>query len=195
MDVLPRAPLGRSLSLRGIGAIGVKSNPGLATRRTSERHNCRKEHGLDSLCLGCQIVRGERLPPGGTIIETEHFHAHQDIAVPVPGLVITAARRHVRCLDEFTDEETKELLPLLAAIRRAQRSVLGIEHVYYFYNEDTPAHFHIWMVPRHDWMRQFGHSIESVRPAFLHARANMSNPEGWAEVEHSARLLREQLRR
>jgi diadenosine tetraphosphate (Ap4A) HIT family hydrolase len=149
---------------------------------------------LDAECLSCQIVHGKRVPLGGTILETRNFHAHQDMTVPVPGLVIVAARRHVRCLDELTDEETNELLPLVSVIRRAQRTALGIEHVYYFYNEDTPAHFHLWMVPRHDWMAQFGRSIESVRPAFLHARESFSNPEGLAEVERSVALLRTRLR-
>lgn len=150
---------------------------------------------MDAECLGCQIVHGKRVPVGGTIIETKNFHAHQDMALPIPGLVIVAARRHVMCLDEFTNEETDELLPLISRIRRAQRDALGVEHVYYFYNEDTPAHFHLWMVPRHAWMPQFGRSIESVRPAFEHARQSLSNPEGWAEVERSADLLRTSLHR
>jgi diadenosine tetraphosphate (Ap4A) HIT family hydrolase len=116
------------------------------------------------------------------------------MTVPIPGLVIVATRRHVMCLDEFTDEETSELLPLISAIRRAQRTVLDIDCVYYFYNEDTPAHFHLWMVPRHEWMVQFGRSIESVQPAFLHARQYLSNPEGLAEVERAVDLLRANLR-
>jgi diadenosine tetraphosphate (Ap4A) HIT family hydrolase len=53
-------------------------------------------------------VHGKQVPLGGAIIETKNFHAHQDMTFPLPGLVIVAARRHVRYLDEFTDEETNE---------------------------------------------------------------------------------------
>lgn len=148
---------------------------------------------MDPACLSCQIVQGKRPLPGGVIIETRHFHAHQDVAYPVPGQVIVAARRHVKCLDELIDDETNELLPLISKIRRAQRTALGIEHVYYFYNEDTTHHFHVWMVPRLHWMRQFGRSIESVRPALIHARDHMSDPDNLGEVERSAALLRASL--
>jgi diadenosine tetraphosphate (Ap4A) HIT family hydrolase len=148
---------------------------------------------VDPMCLSCQIVRGEAAPHVRPILETEHFHAHQDIAYPVPALVIVAARRHVRCLDELTDAETNELLPLMRRIRSAQRTGLGIEHVYYFYNEDTKHHFHIWMVPRYPWMQQFGRSIESVRPALLHARDHMSGPTLMADVEQAAETLRKTL--
>jgi diadenosine tetraphosphate (Ap4A) HIT family hydrolase len=133
------------------------------------------------------------MPRVRPILETEFFHAHQDVAYPVPGQVIVAARRHVRCLDELTEAETTELLPLIGRIRRAQRSALGIEHVYYFYNEDTKHHFHIWMVPRYPWMQQFGRSIESVRPALLHARDQMSGPALAREVERVTDLLRHTL--
>lgn len=72
-------------------------------------------------------------------------------------------------------------MPLISKIRSAQRAALGIEHVYYFYNEDTTHHFHVWMVPRLHWVRQFGRSIESVRPALLHARDHMSDRDSLRE--------------
>jgi hypothetical protein len=72
-------------------------------------------------------------------------------------------------------------LPLISKIRSAQRAALGIEHVYYFYTEDATHHFHVWMVPRLHLVRQFGRSIESVRPALLHARDHMSDRDNLRE--------------
>lgn len=128
-------------------------------------------------CLSCRIVGGLEEVAGGVIAETSQFHSHQDVAYPIPGQVIVAAKRHFTALDEMTDAEREELLPFLIAHRSAQREVLGIEHVYYFYNEDTRHHFHIWMVPRYEWMRQFGRSIQSVRPALRHAAETAGLPE------------------
>jgi diadenosine tetraphosphate (Ap4A) HIT family hydrolase len=128
-------------------------------------------------CLSCALTSGLVEPDGGVIFETEHFHAHQDVAYPIEGLVILASKRHIKCLDELTDEERLDYLNSMTAIRKAQREVLGIDYVYYFYNEDTTHHFHTWMVPRYDWMNEFGRSIESVRPVLLHAR-NYRNIEG-----------------
>lgn len=144
----------------------------------------------DARCLSCEIVRGRRQLIGSPILETEYYHAHQDVAYPVPGQVIVTTKRHLRNLDELSPDEIEELLPILVKIRAAQRAILGIETVYYFYNEDTTHHFHVWMVPRHGWMKQFGRSIESVRPALLHARAQMTSRAQIAEVQRAVEMLR-----
>ncbi|PJN87746.1 HIT family protein [Bacillus sp. mrc49] len=131
-------------------------------------------------CLSCAVTSGLVEPEGGTIIETEYFHAHQDVAYPIKGLIILASKRHIKCLDELTEEEKIDYINLLTKIRKAQRTVLNIEYVYYFYNEDTTHHFHTWMVPRYEWMYEFGRSVESVRPILLHSR-NHVNSEGNAK--------------
>jgi diadenosine tetraphosphate (Ap4A) HIT family hydrolase len=135
-------------------------------------------------------VRGAQTPPGGAILETASFHAHQDVAYPVPGFVILAAKRHVRALDELTADEAQEFIRLVQRIRQAQRAVLGIEHVYYFYNEDTLHHFHAWLMPRYPWMAAFGRSIESVRPALRHAQATLTSEADLAAVLAAVDRLR-----
>lgn len=144
-------------------------------------------------CLSCSIVEGEVEPTGGTIYETKFFHAHQDVAYPIKGLVILASKRHIKCLDELTEEEQIDYIHTLHLIRKAQREVLGIEHVYYFYNEDTTHHFHTWMVPRHEWMDQFGRSIESVRPVLLHARQERNHKTEVEKVIKAIHELRDSL--
>ncbi len=131
---------------------------------------------------------------GGVVIETDYFHAHQDIAYPIKGLVILASKRHIYCFDELNNDEKLDYINLLTKIRQAQREVLGIEYVYYFYNEDTTHHFHTWMVPRYDWMNAFGRSVESLRPVLLHARNNLSNEQHEKEVREAIKLLRESIK-
>jgi diadenosine tetraphosphate (Ap4A) HIT family hydrolase len=144
-------------------------------------------------CLSCAIVIGANETLGGVILETPNFHAHQDFACPIPGFVIVAAKRHVKCLDELSQDEAAELVRTVHRIRSAQRASLGIEHVYYFYNEDTTAHFHLWLVPRFAWMQEFGHSVESLRPVLLHAKEHMSTPIHLAEVVRCVGILRSTL--
>ncbi|MCP8969620.1 HIT family protein [Ectobacillus ponti] len=150
---------------------------------------------VETACLSCAITSGAVEPDGGVLLETEHFHAHQDVAYPIEGLVILASKRHIKALDELTEEESQEYIRLLTSIRRAQREVLGIEHVYYFYNEDTTHHFHTWMVPRHEWMQAFGRSVESVRPVLLHARKERNDEEQVLKVRAAIGALREALQR
>ncbi|HWI47658.1 MAG TPA: diadenosine tetraphosphate hydrolase [Rummeliibacillus sp.] len=140
-------------------------------------------------CLSCALISGMIEPDGGVITETKYFHAHQDVAYPIKGLVILASKRHIKCFDELTDEEKIDYIHILTRIRKAQREVLGIEYVYYFYNEDTIHHFHTWMVPRYNWMYEFGRSVESVRPVLLHARNNMNNEENMKEVIDAIKVL------
>jgi len=140
-------------------------------------------------CLSCALTSGLIEPDGGVVLETEFFHAHQDVAYPIKGLIILASKRHIKCLDELTEEEKTDYINILTKIRKAQREVLGIEHIYYFYNEDTTHHFHTWMVPRYEWMNTFGRSVESVRPVLLHARNVMNDEENLKEVLEAIKLL------
>jgi len=140
-------------------------------------------------CLSCALTSGLIEPDGGVVLETEFFHAHQDVAYPIKGLIILASKRHIKCLDELTEEEKTDYINILTKIRKAQRDVLGIEHIYYFYNEDTTHHFHTWMVPRYEWMNTFGRSVESVRPVLLHARNVMNDEENLKEVLEAIKLL------
>ncbi|MCA1010941.1 HIT family protein [Halobacillus halophilus] len=144
-------------------------------------------------CLSCALTSGEIEPDGGVVYETEHFHAHQDVAYPIRGLIILASKRHIKSFDELTEAEQQDYIQVLTKIRRAQRQVLGIEYVYYFYNEDTTHHFHTWMVPRYEWMYDFGHSVESVRPVLLHARRERNGKEDIQDVMKALHALKNEL--
>ncbi|SDM30473.1 HIT family protein [Sediminibacillus halophilus] len=144
-------------------------------------------------CLSCALTSGAIEPDGGVIAETEFFHAHQDVAYPIKGLVILASKRHFKGMDELTEKERLDYIDLLARIRKAQRDILGIDFVYYFYNEDTTHHFHTWMVPRYSWMEAFGRSIESVRPVLLYARNERNNEENRAEAMEAIKALKHEL--
>ncbi|GGA30139.1 hypothetical protein [Psychrobacillus lasiicapitis] len=56
-------------------------------------------------CLSCALSGGLIQPFGDVIVETEHFHAHQDVAYPIKGLIILASKRHFKCLDKMTQVE------------------------------------------------------------------------------------------
>lgn len=145
-------------------------------------------------CLSCALTSGLIEPEGGVVVETEYFHAHQDVAYPIRGLIILASKRHIKCFDELTQEERIDYINTLSNIRKVQREILDIEYVYYFYNEDTTHHFHTWMVPRYEWMYEFGRSIESVRPVLLHARKNMNSEANTKEVMSAIKALTNALR-
>ena len=65
-------------------------------------------------CLSCALTSGLIEPEGGVVVETEHFHAHQDVAYPIEGLVILASKRHLYSLDELTKDERIDFIEALA---------------------------------------------------------------------------------
>ncbi|MBA9086036.1 diadenosine tetraphosphate (Ap4A) HIT family hydrolase [Fontibacillus solani] len=145
-------------------------------------------------CLSCALTSGLIAPTGGVIYESSNFHVHQDVAYPIRGLVILASKRYFYCMDELTGEEQFEYITLIHKIRNEQRNRLEIDKVYYFYNEDTTHHFHIWMVPRYEWMNKFGKSVESLRPVLLHARNNMNDEENTRSVIEGIEILKDGMR-
>ncbi|WP_010275938.1 HIT family protein [Paenibacillus senegalensis] len=145
-------------------------------------------------CLSCALTSGLITPAGGVIYESNNFHVHQDVAYPIRGLVIIASKRHFYCMDELSEAEQVEYISLVHKIRMEQRKRLGIDYVYYFYNEDTTHHFHLWMVPRYEWMKQFGNSVESLRPVLKYARRHMNEEENMKYVLEGINKLRDGLR-
>ncbi|WP_374016109.1 diadenosine tetraphosphate hydrolase [Paenibacillus thiaminolyticus] len=149
---------------------------------------------IEAECLSCALTSGQIEPHGGTIAETEYFHAHQDAAYPIAGLVIVAAKRHFYGLDEMTAEERSDYITFVHNIRSVQRQQMQIESVYYFYNEDTTHHFHLWMVPQYEWMQAFGRSVESLRPVLRHAREERNDEANRQLVLQGIETLRQGLR-
>jgi diadenosine tetraphosphate (Ap4A) HIT family hydrolase len=96
------------------------------------------------------VVRGERKPPGGLVLETERFLVHGLLAPsPIRGWLVLAPRRHARWWWELTDEEAAELGPLARRVFLAQRSALGAEHGYAFAIGDVLHHMHLHLIPRY----------------------------------------------
>ena len=144
-------------------------------------------------CIGCAMQRGEIESVGGEVAETENFEVHQDYEIPIEGFMILSSKRHVEGIEGFSEEERKELVEFIFRIRKAMRESLGIQHIYLIQEEDSSSHFHIWIFPRHDWMKKFGKGIETVRPIMEHARENMKTEEQITKLKEASDKIRKML--
>lgn len=141
-------------------------------------------------CLGCARENGET-ERMDTILTTEHFDAHQDFEIPIPGFIIISSRRHLQSVDEFTDKEKLDFINTLIAIRAGMRKALNIDTVYLVQEEDTSHHFHIWVFPRYNWMAEkFGKKTPSLRPIMEYARENLKTAENLKKVEDAINKLK-----
>lgn len=141
-------------------------------------------------CLACAREKGEI--DLGNIVKSKYFDAHQDYAIPIPGFIIISSRRHIQSIDEFTDNEQRDFIKFLCRIRSAMRRVLGIKVIYLYQAEDTSHHFHFWLIPRYGWMeKNFGRSIESVRPAINYSKEKLLTKANLAKIANATESLKQ----
>ena len=145
---------------------------------------------VDTDCLSCAIAQNKVEIRGGSVIRSAHFDVHQDFEIPIPGFMILTSLRHLKSVDEFTNEEASEFMKVLRATRQLQRKVLGINTVYLHQEEDTSHHFHLWMFPRYDWMEsQFGRKAESMRPIMEYARSELKTEDNLRKLDEDVKHL------
>ncbi|MBN2112111.1 diadenosine tetraphosphate hydrolase, partial [Candidatus Woesearchaeota archaeon] len=128
------------------------------------------------------------------IIKTENFSLEQDWEIPIPGFFVVAAKRKIRSVAGFTDEEAQEFINLVTKARKGMREVLGIKDVYLFQRENTKYNFHLWLFPRYEWMKKFGEKIDSVQKIIIHAKENMVTDEVKQQVMESAAKMRKYMK-
>ncbi len=133
----------------------------------------------------------KKLFPDSTIYKSKLWDVHQDWEVPIPAFFIMApVRSGVRTFSDLTEQESVEFMQVLRKIRKGTQDVLGIDDVYFFQNEDTAHGFHFWIFPRHEWMKEFGTKIQSVRPIMEHAKQNMLDEDTHNLVLESAEKMK-----
>jgi diadenosine tetraphosphate (Ap4A) HIT family hydrolase len=143
-------------------------------------------------CIGCAIGSGDIIPPGGLIFETENFVLHQDPEVPIKGFLIIASKAHIRSISELNLEESRELFDLAYKARMALKNVADIKEVNII-QEERSKHFHLWLLPRYDWMDdKFPNSLSSIREMMHFSKINRKKDQNIKEILETVNLIRNQ---
>jgi len=104
----------------------------------------------DLTCPACDLVAGKRPVPGGLVWRGGGLALHAlDGPCPLPGWLVLTAERHCRAWYDLDDLAAGSLGEVTRRVMRAQREVLGAEHVYAFAIGDVLHHFHLHLVPRY----------------------------------------------
>ncbi len=118
---------------------------------------------INKKCTGCSVVKGEIIPIGGIIYETKNFVLAQDAEVPISGFLIIQSKKHTNSIINFNKEERNELIELIYKTRIALEE-LNICKEVTIVQEERSKHFHIWLFPYYDWMKEkFGKGIKYLR--------------------------------
>lgn len=133
-------------------------------------------------CIGCSIGNGQITPPGGIIMSTKNFVIHQDPEIPIKAFLIITSKKHIKSISELTCEESQELFELVYKARIALKIIKDIKEVTII-QEERSGHFHLWLLPRYEWMdEKFANSLSTVREKLFYAKDNNKAEENITDI-------------
>ena len=143
-----------------------------------------------SECIACEIGKGNIIPPGGIIKETENFFIQQDLETPLKGFLVIVSKKHLKSIAQLTLDEVTELTNLIHKSRLALNEISDITEVVII-QEERSNHFHVWLFPRYNWMNElFENSLTDIRKIMQYVKLNMKNEKNIKEVLSTADFLR-----
>jgi diadenosine tetraphosphate (Ap4A) HIT family hydrolase len=139
-------------------------------------------------CLACDVLSGRVEVPGGTIAETEHWHADHCLGPFGVGAVVVKSKEHVEALWRLSDPAAQELGPFLRTISAAIVDALGAERAYLtMWVDKPPLHVHLVLYPRWPDEEKRGWDVDRERWA--------AGPPPAEEAAEAAERLRAFLRK
>ena len=96
-------------------------------------------------CLACEAD-----PPGGVILDTDHWRVEHTVGSLGLGTLIVKPKRHVLHVGELDDGEAAELGPLLRDVSRVVQELHGADQVYvclWSHADGVPRHIHFVVQP------------------------------------------------
>lgn len=112
-------------------------------------------------CLGCDIASHKMLPPGGYVYEDNFINVSADPEIPIPGFMVLGINKHVKSMNELTKEERYQIMDILnLTIEKIKECKISNEVL--LIQEEKASHFHIWIVPIHEWMNKFDKNVRNI---------------------------------
>lgn len=129
---------------------------------------------INDKCTGCRVANEEI---GIIIYETKNFVLLQDPEVPIKGFLIIQSKKHTNSFINFNENEREELNTLLFKARKSLMD-LNICQEVTIVQEERSKHFHIWLFPYYDWMKEkFGKGIKHLRDINEYAIQNATEKD------------------
>ena len=109
-------------------------------------------------CMGCDVANHKLIPPGGYIYDDGFITVAADPEIPIIGFIVLGISKHIRSMNELSKEERTNVTEVLNRSIAVLKE-LNLANEVYLIQEETASHFHIWIVPVHDWMKGIGKGI------------------------------------
>lgn len=123
-------------------------------------------------CLGCEITKKGIIAPGGVVYESDALIMSGDPEIPIRGFLVINSKRHINSLTKMTKEERAELIELVAKSIKVIKE-LGLATRVTVLQEERSQHFHVWIFPMQDWMKnKYGEGLAHIREICEDVREN-----------------------
>ncbi len=63
------------------------------------------------------------------------------------------------------------------------RDCLGVSKITFVQEEKSSHHFHIWLFPWYEWMKEIGSGLDSIKRIMEYARETMKTQENLKKIE------------
>lgn len=127
-------------------------------------------------CMGCDVASHKLIPPGGYVYEDEFINVSADLEIPIKGFMILGINKHIKSLNDMTNQERENITKILNKTIEIIKKV-NIAKEVLIIQEERSSHFHIWIMPLHDWMKIYGKSVVNIKEIINHAKENFNEEQ------------------
>lgn len=142
--------------------------------------------------MACDLAEGRLPVPGGRLHETTHWLVEHCVGPLGLGTLIVKPRRHVTSVADLTDDEARELGPLLRTASVVAGELVPAEQVYnclWSHAGGVPVHIHYVVQPvTTDLMEQHA-SHGPVLQVAMFAEGNVPDRDQIEEIASRARAV------
>lgn len=144
-------------------------------------------------CPACAYANHEFSLPCGMAYENERFTLSQDWELPIQGFFVACPKRCIEKFEELTKEEKIEIFEMVDKTIKILRKNNICDRFDVIFEEKENRHFHIWIMPRHDWMLDLGSDIiDNVGRVFEYAKNNMRTQDNYNMIKEITELVKKE---
>lgn len=143
-------------------------------------------------CPGCSYAKGEFSLPCGMAYENEKFTLSQDWELPIEGFFVISPKRCIENFSELSYDEQHEMFDIVDKTIKVLREHNVCDRFNVLFEEKEKRHFHVWIMPRHKWMKEeCGGITDNIGEVFKFAKENFRNEEVYKRIDKISKIVRD----
>ena len=142
-------------------------------------------------CPACAYANHEFSLPCGMAYENERFTLSQDWELPIQGFFVVSPKKCVEKFEELSKDERDEMFDIVDKTIKILRKNNVCDRFDIVFEEKENRHFHVWIMPRHEWMSELvGDIIDNVGEIFEYAKNNFRALENYERIKEISNIVK-----